>query len=84
LHQPANRGQPARGELHGVVAHLTDIRRDLRLALVSTNSAFSRAVNDEEQAGLQAAVASVIGAVLREHPDLGAKVREKLQAQRYD
>jgi hypothetical protein len=82
LHQPANRGQPARGELHGVVAHLTDIRRDL--ALVSTNSAFSRAVNDEEQAGLQAAVASVIGAVLREHPDLGAKVREKLQAQRYD
>jgi hypothetical protein len=65
-------------EIHSVKTPLVDIRRPLRMAIVATSSAFSQAQTDEEQAGQKAALAAVIDAVLREHDDLAAEVREKL------
>jgi hypothetical protein len=69
--------------IHGVVSPLADIRRDLRMAIIATSAAFSRAQSDEEQAGQKAALAAVIDAVLREHAPLAAKVRAALQGQRF-
>jgi hypothetical protein len=43
-------------EIHGVKTQLIDIRRDLRMAIVSVSSAFSRATSDEEQSGQKAAL----------------------------
>jgi hypothetical protein len=70
--------------IHGVTAHLTEIRRDLRGAIVSVSAAWSAATSDQEQAGQKAALAAVIDAVLREHAWLAAKVRENVQRQRYE
>jgi hypothetical protein len=71
-------------EIHGIKTPLIDIRRDLRMAITSVSAAFSAATNDETQTGQKAALAAVIDAVLREHPDLAAKVRAATDKQRYD
>jgi hypothetical protein len=70
--------------IHGVVAHMADIDRDLRSAIVATSAAFSAATNDEEQTGQKAALAAVIDAVLRRHEFIAAKVRSNVERQRYD
>jgi hypothetical protein len=70
--------------IHGVTAHLADLDRDLRMAIVSTGAAFTAATSDEEQAGQKAALAAVVDAVLRRHDFIGAKVRERITTQRYD
>jgi hypothetical protein len=70
--------------IHGVVTHLADLDRDLRMGLVATSAAFSAATSDEEQAGQKAALAAVIDAVLRRHEFIAAKVRENITRQRYD
>jgi len=69
--------------IHGIIAPLADIKRDLRMAIVATSASFAQATNDELQAGAKAAIAAVIDAVLREHAWLQSKVREAVQNQRF-
>jgi hypothetical protein len=71
-------------EIHGIKTQLIDISRDLRMAITSVSAAFSAAQTDSEQSGQKRALQAVIDAVLREHPDLAAKVRQRVTSQRYD
>jgi hypothetical protein len=70
--------------LHGLAFPLADIRRDLRMALVVSSTAFSRAITAEMQSEQRAVIGAVVQAILTQHPAIGAKIQEIKTRERYD
>jgi len=70
--------------LHGLRVPLTDIRRDLRMALVASSAAFARAITGEAQSEQRAVIGAVVQAILNQHPAIGAKIKEIKTHERYD
>jgi hypothetical protein len=70
--------------IHGVATNLSDLTPSLRSSFLYASSAFSQAADEAEQVTARTLVGLVVNEIIDRHDFVGAKVRERLFAQRFD